>query len=143
LSDNHLGTDDFKDSYTSASFADQNAGTNKTVRLSGIAISGADIGNYTLQITTSTTAANITPAPLTITAVTNTKTYDTGTSAGASPTVAGLLGSDTVTGLVEAYANPKAGTSKTLTVTAYTVNDGNSGKNYSVKLVDDTTGVIN
>ena len=36
-------------SYTSASFADKNVGTAKTVSVSGIAISGADAANYTGQ----------------------------------------------------------------------------------------------
>ena len=35
-------------SYTSASFADKNVGNGKPVSVSGIAISGADAGNYTL-----------------------------------------------------------------------------------------------
>jgi len=63
--------------------------------------------------------------------------------AAATPTVSGLQGSDTVTGLVEVYTDPNAGSAKTLTVTGYTVNDGNSGGNYTVSLVNDTTGVIN
>jgi hypothetical protein len=82
-------------------------------------------------------------APLTITASTNSKTYDGNTSATATPTVAGLKNGDTVTGLAEAYTDKNAGTGKTLIVTAYTVNDGNGGNNYSVTLGNNTTGVIN
>ena len=37
LSDNHLGSDDVTDSYSSATFADKNVGSNKTVSVSGIA----------------------------------------------------------------------------------------------------------
>ena len=47
----------------------------------------------------------VTPAPLTITATTNTKIYDSTTTAAALPTVSGLVGGDTVTGLSEAYVN--------------------------------------
>jgi hypothetical protein len=36
-----------------------------------------------------------------------------------------------------------AGSGKTLSVPAFTVNDGNSGNNYTVALVPNTTGVIN
>src|SRR5690606_13043759 len=58
-------------------FADKNAGTNKTVSISGIALGGADVGNYTLADTTATTKADITPKTLTITAVeAKDKTYD-------------------------------------------------------------------
>src|SRR5205823_125831 len=63
-------------------------------------------------------------------------------SAAAVPVVVGLVGSDTVTGKVETYATANAGVGKTLSVSAYTVNDGNSGGNYTVTTVNDTTGVI-
>jgi hypothetical protein len=56
--------------------------------------------------------------------------------------VGGLQGTDSVTGLVEIYNNPNVGTGKTLSVSAYTINDGNSGNNYTVTLFTDTTGVI-
>jgi hypothetical protein len=82
-------------------------------------------------------------AKLTITALTNTKTYDCGTSAAAIPTVMGLQYGDSVTNLAEAYANPNAGTGKTLNVSTYTINDGNGGNNYIVTLVANYTGVIN
>ncbi len=50
----------------------------------------------------------VNPAPLTITAVANTKTYDSTTTAAAVPTVSGLVAGDTVSGLAEAYANGNA-----------------------------------
>src|SRR5205823_1626250 len=53
---------------TSASFGDKNVGNGKVVGVSGISISGADAGNYSLQNTTASTTANITPATLTVTA---------------------------------------------------------------------------
>ena len=79
----------------------------------------------------------------TITAVTNTKIYDGTTNASGTPTVAGLVSPDTVTGLAEVYSDANAGTGKTLTVSTYTVNDGNSGNNYSVTTTPNNTGVIN
>ena len=39
----------------------------------------------------------------TITAATDTKVYDATTASSATPTVSGLVGSDTVTGLTEAF----------------------------------------
>jgi hypothetical protein len=59
LSDNHLAGDNVIDSYASASFSDSNVGTNKTVTVTGIAISGSDAGNYALQNLTTTTTADI------------------------------------------------------------------------------------
>ncbi len=58
------------------------------------------------------------------------------------PVVTGLQGADTVTGRTEAYDNKNADTGKTLSVTGYTINDGNSGNNYTVSTVTNTTGVI-
>ncbi len=125
-----------------ATFADRNAGVGKTVTGTGLALAGADAGNYTVN-SAATTAADITAAPLTITAATNTKTYDGTVSAAAIPNVAGLQAGDTVTGLGQVYDNRNAGTAKALTVTSYTVNDGNGGNNYTVNTVVDNTGIIN
>ena len=122
-------------------FADGNVGSGRTVQISGLDINGADAGNYTLVAPTTT--ASITAAPLTITAVADSKTYDSTTTSSATPTVAGLQGSDTVTGLVQTYDTPDAGTGKTLNVSAYLVNDGNNGANYTVGTVSSSSGVIN
>jgi len=141
LSDNRFTGDIFTDSYSSARFANKNAAPSKTVSVTGISISGLDAGNYTFNTTATATAA-ITPAPLTITAVPNSKVYDGTTSASAKPTTSGLLGTDIVTGLAEIYAGKNVGTGLTLTVSAYIVNDGNSGGNYTVTPVSNTAGVI-
>ena len=68
LSSDKLAGDAVTPSYTSASFANKNVGTAKAVSVGGISISGADAGNYNLKNTTATTTANITKAPLTVTA---------------------------------------------------------------------------
>src|SRR2546430_10312662 len=86
------------------------------------------------------TTGVITAKALTITAQTNSKTYDGGITAAAVPVVTGLAGSDTVTGKAETYDTKNVGTGKTLAVSAYTVNDSNSGANYKVPTQADTTG---
>ena len=103
--------------------------------------SGLTSGNYTIAFADGTLTVN--KAPLTITAATNTKTYDGTATAAALPTLSGLQTGDTVTGLTEVYANQDAGTGKTLNVSGYTVNDGNSGQNYTITTVNNTNGVIN
>ena len=135
------------------SFADKNAGTNKTVSVSGLSISGTRAGNYTL--TTPTTTASITARPITVTAKTNSRVYDgtvaaaansrvyDGTLAAAAlPTITtgSLVGGDTPN-FAETYNNKNVATSKTLTPGG-SVNDGNNGNNYSVTFVTATTGVI-
>lgn len=126
-------------------YADRDAGTGKTLTP---AATIKDAGNndvtasYTITYVNKTDGA-INQAPLTITALPNTKTYDGTTTAAAVPTVTGLQGADTATGLAETYDTQNAGTGKTLSVSAYTVNDGNGGANYTVNTVTNTAGVIN
>ncbi|HLJ17585.1 MAG TPA: YDG domain-containing protein [Bryobacteraceae bacterium] len=128
----------------SETYDTKNAGTGKTLTVAaGYTVNdGNNGGNYTVALVANTTGV-INKASLTITAATNTKTYDGTTSAGAVPTTSGLVGTDTVTGLSETYDTKNAGTGKTLTVAAgYTVNDGNGGNNYTVTPVTNITGVI-
>ncbi len=59
LSDDRITGDSLIDSYTDAAFSDKRVGDNNTVTVTGISISGADAGNYTLTSTTATTTASI------------------------------------------------------------------------------------
>jgi hypothetical protein len=121
----------------------KNVGTGKTLSVSAYTVNdGNSSANYTVSTATSI-AGVISKATLTITAAANTKTYDSTTSAAATPTTSGLQGSDSVTGLTETYDTKNVGTGKTLSVSAYTVNDGNAGANYTVSTVASTAGVIN
>ena len=77
-----------------------------------------------------------------MTAATNTKVYDGTTSAAAKPTITGgTLATGDTGNFTETYDTKNAGTGKTLTPTG-SITDGNSGKNYSVTFVNNTTGVI-
>ena len=57
-----------------AAFADKNAGTDKVVTATGLAITGTDADNYLVNSTVTATA-NITPALLTVTADDKSRTY--------------------------------------------------------------------
>jgi hypothetical protein len=130
----------------SGTFDSKNAGTSVGYTIRNLGLSGADAANYMLTNGPSGYSANdgvINKAALTLTATANTKTYDATTAAAAAPTVSGLQGADTVTGLTESYADKNAGTGKTLSVnTGYVINDGNGGNNYTVSTVGNSTGVI-
>jgi hypothetical protein len=119
----------------------KNFGTGKTLTPAAAINDGNGGANYTVTLVTNTTGV-INKAALTITAVANTKTYDGNTGALAVPTVTGLQGTDTVTGLAEVYSDKNAGSGKTLTVSTFTVNDGNGGNNYTVGTGNNTAGVI-
>ncbi len=117
---------------TAGTYADKNAGAGKTVSVTGLAISGTDAGNYTLNGSASAAIGTIDKAALTLAAVTDTKTYDATTASTGAVDVTGLQGSDTVTGASESFDSKNAG-SRTLSVNAvYVVNDGNGGGNYAV-----------
>ena len=75
LGDNRIAGDVLATGYTLAAFTDANAGTGKTVSVSGIALSGVDAGNYNFN-TAAATTASITPAPLTVAANNASKAYD-------------------------------------------------------------------
>ncbi|HET9741527.1 MAG TPA: YDG domain-containing protein [Terriglobales bacterium] len=67
VSDVPLANDQVTAAFTAANFTDKNAGTGKTVNVTGISISGTDAGNYTFN-STANASATILPAPLTVTA---------------------------------------------------------------------------
>ncbi|MDX1407960.1 MAG: YDG domain-containing protein, partial [Saprospiraceae bacterium] len=103
-------------------FDDPNVGTGKTVTVSGLTLSGADAGNYSL--TQPTTTADITAKELTVSGITaNNKVYDGNTSATfntGSAALVGVLGGDTVSlntgSAVGTFDDPNVGTGKTVTV---------------------------
>jgi hypothetical protein len=126
--------DDVKLAGPTGIFDDKNVGTPKTVTVNTGDLSGLDAGNYKLAAGPWTATAAIEKAPLAISAVSQTKVYDGTTASTGKPTVNGLKNGDTVTGLTRAFQSKDVmgANLSTLEVTGYTVNDGNSGGNYSV-----------
>ena len=124
-------------------YSDANAGAGKTLSFTSYTVNdGNGANNYTVTVVNTNTTGMINKAPLTITATRNTKTYDASITAAATPTVSGLRGNDTVTGQAEVYSDSNPGTGKTLSISSFTVNDGNGGNNYTVTTVTNTTGEI-
>jgi len=125
-----------------ATFPSVNVGNSLVVTVSGLGLTGTPAANYTLTQPTGL-EANITPRPITVTAGSNTKTYNGTTSAAATPTITAgaLLAGDTAS-WSETYDTRNAGSGKTLMPTG-TVSDGNGGNNYTVIFVPVTTGTIN
>src|SRR5207248_540069 len=95
----------------SETYDNRNVGTAKTLTPSGSVNDGNSGNNYNVTFV-ATTNGVITKRPITVTAATNTKTYDGNTSAAATPTITSggpLVGGDTA-GFSETYANRDAGT---------------------------------
>src|SRR5262249_22570397 len=78
-SDNRVAGDTLTTSYTSASSANKNIGTAKSISVSGVSVAGADAANYSANTSASTTA-NITARSLNVTATGANKVYDGTTS---------------------------------------------------------------
>ncbi|WP_258001196.1 YDG domain-containing protein [Janthinobacterium sp. ROICE36] len=126
-------------SATTATFADKNVGSGKTVAVSGIALAGTDAGNYNLTLSTGSGSGDITPKALTITGMSAVnKVYDGNTKASLSGgSISGLVGSETlgVTGLSASFSDKNAGAGKTVIASGSTlVNGGNGGlaSNYTI-----------
>jgi filamentous hemagglutinin family protein len=116
-------------------FVDKNAGTSKSVTVTGYTLGGSDANNYNLVEPTNVTAA-IAKADLTLAGVSaSNKTYDGTTSATLTGTasVTALQG-DTVgvsgTG-VGAFADKNVGASKSVTLSGYTLSGTDAG-NYNL-----------
>ncbi|TMD55801.1 MAG: hypothetical protein E6I83_03560 [Chloroflexi bacterium] len=131
LSDNRVPGDVFTRGYTSATFANKNVATTKTVSVSGISISGTDAANYTFNIT-ATTTADITARLLHVGATGTNKIYD-GTTAAAV-----MLSDDRVSGDVvstsytaASFADKNVGTAKAVSVSGTSI-AGTDAANYSL-----------
>jgi len=100
---------------TNGSFADRNAGSGKTVTVSGT-LQGADAGNYRL-VHNATTTANIDPLTINASITAHDKPYDGSTRATTQGTLAGVLGGDRVTLQASgSFSDAAVGDSKTVLV---------------------------
>jgi len=121
---------------TSASFADKNVRTGKTVNTSGFALTGTAAGNYTLTQPTAT--ANITPVALAVSADNKTKHFGGADPAFTSTTTAGsLIGGDLFSGALARDPGENPGT--------YAITQGtlSAGSNYSITFTPGTLTILN
>jgi parallel beta-helix repeat protein len=129
--------------YTSASFADSNAGTSKPVSVSGISISGADAGNYNLLNTTANTTANITPRDLAVSAAAASKVYDGTTAATVTLSGNGLAGDTLAIAYTSAaFADANAGAGKPVSVSGISLGGEDAGNYHLVNATVGTTANI-
>lgn len=139
LSDNRITGDNLTNTYTSASFADKNVGNAKTVNVAGIALTGPDAVNYSLNNTTASTPANITSRSLTVSATGQNRAYDGTTAATVTLSDNRVAGDSLTTSYSSAvFANKNVGNGKTVTVSGIQVNGTDAG-NYSLSSTIATT----
>ncbi|KAB8058115.1 filamentous hemagglutinin N-terminal domain-containing protein [Janthinobacterium sp. FT14W] len=127
-----LGDDELRVAGGSASFADKNAGSAKTVTLGGFALQGADAANYVL-VQPNNVTADIGKASVTVSGVgAANKVYDATTSATLTGTATVLaLGDDElrVAGGSASFADKNAGSAKTVTLGGFVL-QGADAANY-------------
>ena len=126
-----ISGDDLAFNSSAAAFSDKNAGSNKTVHVGGITLTGADAGNYVLASSSATATADITRKVLTLDAVTaGDKTYDGNATASLSGgTLSGLVGMETLgmMGMHGQFGDKNAGAGKRVSVSGTTLLDTASG----------------
>ena len=132
-----LGGDNVSYIDGNATFADVNVGSAKPVTVVGLSLSGTDARNYTVN-TTATTTADISPRPLTVTAVAGqTKVYgDADPLAFAYAITSGnLLGGDGLSGTLARVAGENVGNY------AITQNTLTGGPNYAIAFASNPFGI--
>ena len=128
-------------------FVTKDVGTGITVLVSGLSISGADAGNYSLS--EPTTTADITPAALNVAGITaQDKIYDSTTDATlvtSGAALEGVVSGDTVTldssGAMGTFASPNVGTGITVLVSGLLISGADAG-NYSLTEPTTTSDIM-
>ncbi|MGK5011526.1 YDG domain-containing protein [Janthinobacterium sp. MDB2-8] len=137
--------DDLAFSSASGAFSDQNAGTGKTVNISGITLTGNDLANYNLTNASATTTASIARKALTVIGATAAnRVYDGSTVATISGgSLDGLVGKETLTltSMTGLFADKNVGTAKAVTVSGAALTGGANGGLASNYTVTDSTGL--
>lgn len=138
-----VGLDDVTLDGGTAAFDNKNAGSNKTVTLSGATLTGDDSGNYVLD-SVATTTANITARHITGSFTAEDKIYD-GTDAATilTRTLSGVIGLDDVvlSGGTATFADKDVDIDKTVTLIGAFLDGADSG-NYFLDSVATATADI-
>jgi len=122
-------------------FSDKTAASGKTVTASGVALTGADAGNYTLA-PVATTQADILKKGLTGALVADSKTYDGTALASGSIGLSGVVAGDTVAvSGAYAFADKTAATGKTVTASGVALTGADAG-NYTLAPVGTSSADI-
>ena len=136
-----FGTDSVLVSYTSAAFASPNVANGITVTFTGATLSGADASNYSIGAGSITATANITKAPLTITANTQ-SSFVTKDIEHLSYSSIGLLGSDTITFAIPATTATSSSLAGNYPITVASAVISSGASNYEITYVPSIYTVI-
>ena len=122
-------------------FEDKNAGSGKLVTVSGVTLTGADAGNYTISVPASA-IGEILRKSITGTATVASKTYDGTRTGSGSITLDGVIAGDSVNASgTYTFSDANAGTGKTVSVDGVAL-DGADAGNYTVVVPGSTVADI-
>ncbi|MDD4968178.1 MAG: YDG domain-containing protein [Paludibacter sp.] len=128
-----------------ATYDNANVGSGKTITVK-YAISGSAAYKYAVPVNF-TAQGDITPASVTVNAITDTKTYNGTVASVVLPTVGSLIAGDVVNVLpIQAFDNANVGNTHVLTPSGLTIKNGVGADvtgNYTISYVTVSTGVIN
>nr|MBA3696874.1 hypothetical protein [Methylotenera sp.] len=134
-----LGGDILNVATATGNYTDKNAGTGKTVNITGLSLGGVDAANYNLTGTTASTTADIAARPITIT--TNPGQTKLAGSADPIPFTfvvggLGLVGGDTLTGTLDRLSGEAPGN--------YAINQGSldAGSNYAITYIGNPFSIL-
>ena len=123
-------------------FDTKHAGTGKTLTASGLVMNDGNSGNNYLVSYVPVGTGTITQAALTVSAQTDSRTYDGTTNSAAAPIVGGSQFDAVGTAATQSFDTKHATGGKTLTASGLVMNDGNGGNNYAIAYTPVSTGVI-
>ena len=129
--DNRVSGDLLSITGNAATFSDKNAGSNKTVIVNGLTLSGADAGNYVLAATTATDTADISKAQAIVTANSLNTVYNGQNQTASGFSATGLVNgedSSVLTGVTASVTAKDAG--------SYTNKANGVDENYDLTFVD-------
>jgi len=124
-----------------ATFADKNVGSAKTVTTTALSLSGTDAGNHSLSSATSSATADITPLAITGSITAANKVYDATTAATITGrTLSGVISGDIVSylGGTAIFADKNVGSAKTVSATGLSLS-GTDAANYALSTPAVTT----
>lgn len=125
-----------------ANFDDKNIGNTKTVTVTGVALAGAQAGNYTVSQPGGLTA-NINPRSLTVSAVGTSRAYDGTTSATVTLSTNKVSTDDvTATYTAASFADKNVGTAKTVSVSGIAISGTDAGNYTFANTTTSTTASI-
>lgn len=138
-----IGSEDVGCAGGTATFNNGNVGDGKTVTATGLSLTGADAGNYTVN-STATTTADITVKDLVASVTVGNKNYDNTTAATITGcSLSGVVGLEDVScaGGTATFNDSNVGNGKTVTATGLSLTGADAG-NYTVNSTAATTANI-